>query len=84
VIVSIQKTVHDRHSSLRIFALIDDVLRLLVEEMGLDVPAPAPAPTDVAIAPEHRPLGPATDVFLVPYDAAGERTDRAGGADAAA
>mmetsp|Transcript_38994 Transcript_38994/g.50424 ORF Transcript_38994/g.50424 Transcript_38994/m.50424 type:complete len:630 (-) Transcript_38994:69-1958(-) len=35
VIISLQKTVHDHNSSLRIFALIDDVFKLLAEELNL-------------------------------------------------
>jgi len=37
VIISLQKTVHDHNSSLRIFALIDDVFKLLAEELNLDM-----------------------------------------------
>lgn len=61
VIVSIQKTVHDHNSSLRIFALIDDVMALLAEEMALEVP------------PANISIGNAEEVFSVPYDASGER-----------
>ena len=37
VIVSLQRTPHDANSSLRIYALIDDVMALLAEELELEV-----------------------------------------------
>mmetsp|Transcript_25620 Transcript_25620/g.59738 ORF Transcript_25620/g.59738 Transcript_25620/m.59738 type:complete len:541 (+) Transcript_25620:105-1727(+) len=37
VIVSLQRTPHDANSSLRIYALIDDVMSLLAEELELEV-----------------------------------------------
>jgi hypothetical protein len=39
-----KKTVHDHNSSLRIFALIDDVFKLLAEEMKLDLSHLMPSP----------------------------------------
>merc|ERR1712070_395772 len=35
IIVSLQRTVHDHNSSLRIFGLIDEVMEMLAEEMDL-------------------------------------------------
>eukprot|EP00929_Paragymnodinium_shiwhaense_P056203 TRINITY_DN2812_c0_g1_i1.p1 TRINITY_DN2812_c0_g1~~TRINITY_DN2812_c0_g1_i1.p1 ORF type:complete len:596 (+),score=118.83 TRINITY_DN2812_c0_g1_i1:99-1790(+) len=44
VIVALQQTQYDEVSSLRIFAPIDEVMALLVQELALEVsPAPAPA-----------------------------------------
>mmetsp|Transcript_78523 Transcript_78523/g.153609 ORF Transcript_78523/g.153609 Transcript_78523/m.153609 type:complete len:630 (+) Transcript_78523:48-1937(+) len=76
VIVSLQQTVHDHNSSLRIFALIDDVLGMLAEELVLHsnsknseapettVPATALGASDSDAAKVGE-----SDVFLVPYDA---------------
>lgn len=82
VIISLQKTVHDHNSSLRIFALLDDVFRLLAEEMQLDVSggagdaATAAAAEATAIMESHA-IQPNDHVFSVPYDAAGQRTEDA-------
>lgn len=38
VIVSIQQTQQDRHSSLRIFAKIDDVFKILMDKLAIDIP----------------------------------------------
>ena len=71
-IISLQQTDLDSIASLRIFAKIDDVMRLLVQKMSLSVPEQA-AMYDWAA---HRnPKGVlAQDVFQVPYDDAGELT----------
>ena len=63
VIVSLQRTPHDSNSSLRIFALLDDVLEGLAKRLGATT-RPPPRP--------RRARG--DDVFRVPYDAAGERS----------
>merc|ERR1712072_407179 len=82
VIISLQKTVHDHNSSLRIFALLDDVFRLLAEEMQLDVSGGARDTTTAAAAEataimESHAIQPNDHVFSVPYDAAGQRTEDA-------
>jgi hypothetical protein len=60
VIVSIQKTVHDKFSSLRIFGLIDDVMSILTEELGIDTSAEYKGENTTHTADEE-------DVFLIPY-----------------
>merc|ERR1712146_247533 len=84
VIISLQKTVHDHNSSLRIFALLDDVFRLLAEEMQLDMSegagdaataATAGATATAIMQPNAIQLN--DHVFSVPYDAAGQRTEGA-------
>ena len=66
VIVSLQRTVHDANSSLRIFALIDDVMGLLVEELALAEPPEHQPPYEVAFRRRQRALeaeaGPAGTV----------------------
>lgn len=71
-IISLQQTDLDSIASLRIFAKIDDVMRLLVQKMALSVPD-RPTMYDW---PAHRNSKAvlAHDVFQVPYDAAGELT----------
>ena len=61
VIVSLQRTVHDANSSLRIFALIDDVLSLLAEELECPLPPADPKPLAAQGKDEDQ-------VFRVPYD----------------
>jgi len=88
VIVSLQRTPHDENSSLRIYALIDDVMRLLAQELGLEVgndPASLGTSKTAVYQPHHliqRMIGGAkkvdVDVFEVPYDPAnGQRVDGA-------
>lgn len=81
VIVSLQSTPHDANSSLRIYALIDDVMSLLAEELGVQV-----TPQSISNATGdtvHQPDPLITklvgakkvdvDVFSVPYDLDGNR-----------
>jgi hypothetical protein len=71
VIVSLQRTVHDENSSLRIFALLDDVFVLLAAELSLDLAAPAASHTAAAEARAAAGGGGDTkDVRHVPYDRA--------------
>merc|ERR1712078_660359 len=63
VIVALQETQLDELATLRIFALLDDVLQLLAEELLL----PNAAPVSLACSSE------VSDVFLnLPYDSAGQ------------
>jgi len=80
VIVSLQQTVHDGNCALRIFALLDDVMAMLCEELGVEeLPAAglATAPGEIPIA-EAAPKGAvaaagdddeAAWVWRVPYSA---------------
>ena len=61
VIVSLQRTPHDANSSLRIYALIDDVMALLAEELGLEVGS------------GNTPASSTDDVYQVPYNLDGTR-----------
>jgi len=65
VIVGLQQTQLDKISSLRIFSKIDDVMRLLAEEMKLDVPTD---PYQLHIEPQ---LTPQEDIFMVPFNEEG-------------
>ena len=68
MIVSLQKTPYDEAAALRIFERIDVVLRMVAEEMGLDLAAiDAPAP---ALPLPESNTG-AEDEFEVPYTADG-------------
>merc|ERR1711997_111647 len=71
VIIGLQKTRHDRKSSLRIYARIDVVMALLLREMNVIVP-PLVVPFKPYVKPECI-VEP--DVFLVPYDRNGRLTD---------
>jgi len=65
VIVALQKTVHDKESSVRIFATINHTMELLMEALSITIPTVA----NVLKPPEtFLPLGPDVEVFLVPYD----------------
>jgi hypothetical protein len=70
VIVSIQKTVHDKHSSLRIFGLIDDVMSLLAKELGVDADAEDPSHSEQLTHPPKEE----DDVFMIPYGSDGLRS----------
>ena len=70
VIINLQRTVVDGECQLRIYATIDEALRLLVEELGLSVPDRASCAAPVP-CPGHE------DVFEVPYDAEGRRSSTA-------
>merc|ERR1719161_3383247 len=59
--INLQQTAQDGKMSLRFFGKSDDVLRLLLKELGLN-PAKAKAP-----------VWPKTSRVLVPYDAEGRR-----------
>mmetsp|Transcript_21943 Transcript_21943/g.37482 ORF Transcript_21943/g.37482 Transcript_21943/m.37482 type:complete len:506 (+) Transcript_21943:56-1573(+) len=81
VIIGLQRTVHDSSSTLRIFAPIDEVFRLLAEEMSLPVTPALPEGT-YFLPPVLRRLGsrlPGPDddsLYLLrglAYDAAGKR-----------
>ena len=63
VCINLQQTPLDGAMSLRVFGKSDDVLRLLLAELGLD--PPRQQPTDFSPAPRR---------FLVPYDETGKRT----------
>jgi len=66
VIVALQRTSQDSNASLRIFAKIDDVTRMLAEELALEVPPKMHVPeVDPAYIVEE-------DVFLVPFDEHGQ------------
>jgi len=74
VIIGIQKTQEDVHSSLRIFALIDEVFVLLCHEFEI-LPSPlikSPKPKKYSTHIE-----PVKNVFVVPYDRNG-RLSRTG------
>lgn len=63
VIISLQQTAQDSSAALRIFAPLNDILKLVSQELGVAVP------NEVACAPEipeEYRLG--SDAFLVPYD----------------
>jgi len=60
VIVSIQRTKYDASSSLRIFAKIDDVFRLLALELGKEVLQVKPMDTPFPAEKKYK--------FTIPYD----------------
>ena len=65
VIIGIQKTGEDVHSSLRIFALIDEVFVLLCQELEV-LPTPLHKNPRAKRYPKH--IEPVENVFIVPYD----------------
>lgn len=67
VIVGLQQTRMDSDSSLRIFGRTDHVMRLLMEELRIDVPI---KPYTMTIPEEARVEGE-PDSYMVPYDAQG-------------
>eukprot|EP00854_Cymbomonas_tetramitiformis_P020999 gene20999-25196_t len=68
VIVNLQQTPYDEHSSLRIFSKIDTVMELLAVKLGLSFPG-----QDYVHVPEVAPDAKLQqDVFLVPFDEFGD------------
>lgn len=65
VIVSLQQTQYDSISSLRIFATIDEVMKMLAAELQLSVPE----------APAHRPWTRAPVLKDLPYGTDGRKSD---------
>ena len=64
VIINLQRTVVDGECQLRIYATIDEALRLLMEELRLPV-------AEQAYIATPTPCPGLEDVFAVPYDAEG-------------
>jgi NAD-dependent SIR2 family protein deacetylase len=73
VIIGLQRTQHDAMASLRIFARLDDCMRLLAAELELTslMPAEGFLYTLPSTLPASQVLG--NDVYLVPYNAEGEK-----------
>jgi len=63
VIINIQRTSLDSKSAVRIWAKLDDVFKMIAEQLGLTI-----KPIQLNI--------PTGDVFVVPYDSEGKRSDQ--------
>eukprot|EP00494_Astrolonche_serrata_P006913 UN06938 len=71
VIVGLQRTALDGKASIRIFAKIDQVVALLAEELGMEIPALKPYKPKIPKSAQVR-----EHCFRVPYDKKGNRTKK--------
>lgn len=75
VIIGLQRTVHDKDATIRIFAHCDDVFSILADELSLSIADPTPEGT--YFVPEVL-LGRAEEDYIfesLQYDAAGRRAE---------